>query len=419
MNFLTLFAFSISLMISPDNLARLGNLFGWNFNLAMVLILGSAGIYLLLIPALAADPNSAVRYQSSIQPVTRMTGLDPLFSILVKVSAMIFIAAGLTVSSGFAFNEIFIYWFPNFAFAFLLLFLLALLQWLPQPVIVGAQIFFSITALSGMGVIILKGLINGGFQPLSSFFLSDAWSMPDLSQIVFLFLLVFVGFDLGSRVTLGGNKKGLSINPKSVQASKWLWGTILLISAVYVLWGVVLLNHVSPDRLTESTISHLIAARTIWPSAGRYLMGGIIILGSCAAVNGLYFAVRKEIEAFVVQFFPNKNQYIARILVTGCAGITALLLAFGLAGYSALEVLISGAFLLWLIWYLFRLIMGMTSGENAITIFFKCCACLALTLTICGVFLTSGDTRLMGMVLVIFMIILMVLSLVAERFKTD
>jgi hypothetical protein len=46
--------------------------------------------------------------------------------------AVVFLATGLLVSSGFAFNEIFVYWFPNFGFAYLFLAILCSLQFFPK-----------------------------------------------------------------------------------------------------------------------------------------------------------------------------------------------------------------------------------------------------------------------------------------------
>lgn len=416
MNLLLLLAFSISLMISPDNLARLGNLFGWNFNFAMVLIIVSAGIYFLLVPVVAAIPHSAFKESPSVRPKFLLIAAEPLFSVLVKVSAMVFIAAGLTVSSGFAFNEIFIYWFPNFAFAFVLLFSLALLQWLPERFIIGSQVFFSITALSGMGILILKGLTNPGLQPLVPFVIPGTWSVPDVSKIVFFFLFLFIGFDLGSRIHNDRYHKDSKEKTGPAPVLRPLWGIVILISAVYILWGVVVINHVNPARLAQSSISHLIAARTIWPVTGRYLMGCIVILGSCAAVNGLYFVARKEIEAFTTRYFSARSSsIIAGIVVTGCAVITALLLAFGLAGYPALEVLISGSLLLWLLWYLFRLILALVWERKPILIFIKCCAGVALAVSILGLFVSSEDTSLLSAFLVIFLIFFLALSVMTGK----
>ena len=74
---------------------------------------------------------------------------------------------------------------------------------------------------------------------------------------------------------------------KKSNASKQMMITISLVFIVLSLWSTVSYMHVSPQRLSDTTVPHLITARIILGTPGRIIMGCIIIASCLGAVNAL------------------------------------------------------------------------------------------------------------------------------------
>jgi len=116
-------AWFAGLMLSPNTQALLGNLAGMlQGYLGVWLLLGACAYVLNLrsYRALIGRPGShaelSVSHRNAWGDLPAL--LIPLSGRLVTTLAA---ATGLLVTAGIVFNEAFIYWFPNFAFAFILL----------------------------------------------------------------------------------------------------------------------------------------------------------------------------------------------------------------------------------------------------------------------------------------------------------
>ena len=65
------------------------------------------------------------------------------------IPLLLFASTGMLVTAGFAFNEIFIYWFPNFLFAFILLILVAFLNMSDKRYVYFSQFSFVLLTITG------------------------------------------------------------------------------------------------------------------------------------------------------------------------------------------------------------------------------------------------------------------------------
>ena len=70
------------------------------------------------------------------------------------VTVAIMIATSLVVTSGFVFNEVFVYWFPNFLFAFILLGIIFMINIFGEKLWGGFQIFSIASVFVGMIILI-------------------------------------------------------------------------------------------------------------------------------------------------------------------------------------------------------------------------------------------------------------------------
>ncbi len=324
---------------------------GWLFSPEVLVITGnSAGnLGLLAIPLLAlaaflfstcGKTINSVQLESErnneLQILQQSIGAIPAASLTLAACfpLLILAATALLVTSGYTFNEVFLYWFPNFGFAFLLLGLLTLVQFLPMKLLLRVQLFC--VSLAGGGILILA-LYGSGTSVIP---LSALLHMPEsLSQAAFsstMLLFLFVGSNL-----FHGQQGRCSLVPR-------------LAFFVFALWMFASLSHVNPERLASSTIPYMTASRRILGDTGRQIMGVVVISGSCAAVIGLTLLCREKltdlVQALMAPGFLAKGdgRWVLPPLVAIATGIC---MATGLAGDEILETLLRSALLLWLLYY--------------------------------------------------------------------
>ncbi len=349
---LILFAFAVSLMLSPDTFVIVGRLFGTTGALGLFFILIAAAFYLGMLPYLNSfleHKTTARGNNCSIRPITAVAHASGLWAKLISA---VFLTTGLMVSAGFAFNEIFVYWFPNFGFAFLLLASLAAMQWLPSKIRLYSQVVFSMISLLGLIVLTIAGITK-----------MDTLSLIDFSNTInparfmvpggFVFSwLIFIGPELGMAV---GKKVGVP-NTKII---KVVGIAVLIMAGVFALWGKVQLAVLGQARLLETTIPHILGAKAVLGGTGRLIVGLMIIMGACAVVNALFFIVQHQVKGLVdLRLLPRgfgRSKYIVFLV----AMMSSLLMAMGLAGHHELETLIRGCLGIWLFSYAMILLSGM------------------------------------------------------------
>ena len=331
-------AFALGLMVSPDNLALLGR------------FAGRFGIYapLLLVAGAVVHISYVRSYENLYALFSADYGKTPdirkalgtwlaYYPLTVRVLAAIFLTTGLAVTSGFVFNEVFVYWFPNFGFAYLLLVLLSGLHLFGSDTRAKAQVFFVGTALVGLAFLIGAGLVKGLPYTASTIPASPTGMLSWL----FVPLLFFIGFDIAIPFGILSPRQTKKTLP-SLKIAIAVFGVLM------ILWAIVTTQHVSGTRLVATSISHMIAAREISGQLGRIIMGLVVITGTCAAVNALFEAVARAATAMSKQRMLPQVRYTSQISVLCVAAAAAIMMASGLAGEEMLEAYIRAALLLWL-----------------------------------------------------------------------
>jgi amino acid transporter len=351
--------YALGLMVSPDNLALLGSFAGHVSIYAPLLIVVGALVYLghtgsyLDLYRLSAGPAGEV-------PDMRraMGSWLAYYPLVVRILAAMLLTTGLMVSSGFVFNEVFVYWFPNFGIAFILLVVLSVLHLLSSGIRKGAQVVFVVVALLGpvllIGASLWKGLPHAAAQIPSGPLNAMPW--------MFVPLIFFIGFDMADSVS------DVSLH-RSRTSLTWLKIAIAIFGGFAILWVVILRQHVGDVRLMATSISHIIAAREICGQVGRVVMGLVVIAGSCAAVNALFESVGRLAAAMRRHRMLPRIPHTPQVAILSVAAAAAVMMAGGLAGMEQLETLIRATLLLWLAGYGLipvRLLQLMRSGNGVV-----------------------------------------------------
>ena len=330
--------YALGLMVSPDNLALLGRFAGHFGIYAPLLLAAGAWVYLNYARGYADlyDLFPGPAGETLVIRETLGTWLV-YYPLVVRVLAAVFLTTGLTVSCGFVFNEVFVYWFPNFGFAFILLGLLSALHLLGPGLRARAQTFFVGTAFLGLTLFIGAGFIKGLPHTASRIPADSPIALPWL----FMPLMFFIGFDIA--VSMTGyplrRSNGAMKSPKTA---------IVVFGVLMILWAIVITQYVTGSRLTATSISHIIAAREISGQLGRIIMGFIVIAGACAAVNALFEAVARLAATMSEHKLLPRILHTPQVTVLCVAAAAAIMMAGGLAGEELLETYIRATLLLWL-----------------------------------------------------------------------
>ena len=410
-----------ALMFTPDALNLWGN------------ALGRMGIFAL--PALAAGIllhaitlNSFRRLSTAFGPpmgghgaLRDLWGRVPADLVLFcgKVPLAVGAATGLVVSAGFIFNEVFLYWFPNFAFAYLLLGAALLFNLLGNRAVLWGQ-GIALAAVLG-GLLVLSGWALWGVISANTGIAAPSapdsgnWPLTGIAAAV----VVLMGFDLA----LYGNRRGARDGRfpyRAVFLALGVGGVVL------ALWGLTGLNTVSRSKLADTTISHIIIARTVGGDTGRYIIGGVVIGGVFAAVNALLFSVGRLLAELISDpHAPSKvvkatsgnnvedygpSPKMLRLARSAVALLAALAMAGGWAGEPVLETFIRTGIVFWLFHHLTVNIgavrLNRRQGPNQIgpkpksRLFAQIYSVAGICLTIAGMIVWEADRRAMLLLMV-------------------
>lgn len=311
-------------MLSPESLTILSN--GAS--------LGPAGFFLpiLLFGLLFAAGARIIQSSAPLVPdwgkksLLSFTGLLPVLGCGGMIGTALFGSTGMLVTAGFTFNEVFLYYFPNFGFAFLLLFLVTLVHLFFPGLVRDVQAILVLVVCGCLVVLTAAGLFLAapGQEHTVDY---KTWSLVGILP----FLFVFVGFEQRA-----GHQEGAW----AVQG--WLK---LMVIVILLGWMTVASLLVSPQKLMLSTVPYMTAASAIAGQSGRLMMGIVIVCGSLVAVSGL-FLVSRTFLADLVR--PDQRTWVDRgtvILLT--AGIS-ISMAAGFAGDPRLEPAIWTGLTVWL-----------------------------------------------------------------------
>lgn len=278
---------------------------------------------------------------SDCKILSRVFGRTIAVAILFfgRLPFLLFASTGLLVTAGFAFNEVFVYWFPNFLFASILLILITALNLLAEPIVLRFQFLFTTVAVSGLLLLITMGLL--GESTTQAFFAAPGYGL-DISLLAMGFV-TFLGFDF--------HKMGRNNN---IVVFSLLVGLLVVTG-----WTFVALKYVAPTRLAESYIAYMFVAKAVGGEVGRYIMGAIVIFGVLSCVNALFIVLRRLFndlmeEEPALPRFINKGWVITLFF----ALIIEAMMITGFAGEQILEVQIHASIVLWLFY------LGIRSGST-------------------------------------------------------
>ncbi len=323
-------------MLSPESLVLLGKNVGMQGD----------RILLLLAVAVIISAMCASIINSSYLPIhasggTRLIGKEVgkvcalSLTLAGRLSVTLLASCGMLVTAGFAFNEIFVYWFPNFAFATILLVIIILVNLMSRRWYQAAQILFVSVVVAGLVALSLLGLFQGegvlaegGREPTTISFMAAVSG-----------LLLFLGYDL----TLFTEKRE-KVSPAFL--------ALFIAFCIYFIWSVLSVKYVVLSKLAESTVPHLMVARNSNGPMGRFVMGAVIVSGTCAAVNAFFIFTRATLCQLAGEgLFPKwLGSFRQGRLLPVLFGVSVCVMMFtGLAGEEELEIYLRASLLLWLL----------------------------------------------------------------------
>lgn len=324
----TALASILAFALSPAGLISVGNLAGaiglqllLAFSLAIVLHSFTAVTY-GMAARLFPGPASEARLLGAGVGTLAALALPLVARWPLAVAASV----SLLVTAGYAFNEVFARWFPNLGFSFFLLAGLTLIN------LTNAQIWrffhgaFAGSAILGLLIMIVFGALTS--SNLTTAPSSDASETAVLPLIVFSFF-IFFGFDLAA--WLAQSERPIS---------RYMIAGLALSALCLISWGMISIRHVDAQRLAQSTLPHMLAAKAILGEPGRLIMGAVVLGGACAAVNVLFHGLTNLTTTLV-----GGQRRLPTLLL---AASIAAMLASGMGGEPVLDTMIAGGFCLWL-----------------------------------------------------------------------
>jgi len=227
-----------------------------------------------------------------------------------------------------------------------LLGLLLVINLLGRRVSVAAQVTFVAVAILGLIALSAVGLIGLGNVPETP----KGANQPSFDSIVvvLLGLVLFIGYELAGSWRNGGRASAADLAAAMVAG-------IVLVGAVFCLWGFVSISYVSSERLSDTTVPYSLAARAIMGQKGRVLMGVVLLAGACSAVNVLLFAVSRMMAAManhgLLPSFLGRARERAPVPLLILVLCIAAMMAHGMGGEPELEVYTRAGLLFWLLNY--------------------------------------------------------------------
>jgi hypothetical protein len=266
----------LSFLVSPLALAALGRAVGLSGAWALVWLAGVFGLHLL---------------GEGLREGRRAVG--PGYpEVLEKISFLLlfpFWCALLAGSAGYAFNEVFVSWFPNLGFSFLALFA------------AGAC-----AALGGRRPWPASSCDRVAPTACDSFApMARGLTVTDICGLAVLALTAFLaaaGVLAGKPVLAAGAMAGTGAGPLAALGSfpvvllgAGLAGpgrsrsTLVLAALSLAAWAGMFLVFVDPARLADSSVPHMLLARTVLGQAGR-VAAGVLVIAAC--VGGMAVFMR-------------------------------------------------------------------------------------------------------------------------------
>ncbi len=335
-------ALAAGLMFNPDMLTLFGNSLGavgWFFGLIIPV---ATIVHLITIHSFKALTDAAGNHLVGFRDyIGRRTAA--VIVLCGKVPFAVCASAALAVTAGFVFNEVFVYWFPNFAFAFLLLGATATLNLISKTAAQTMQVIA--VAAVGIGLIILSG---AGLSHLPGETGGHEFKFDFSYRHLAAALIVLIGYDLGLYAN-GDDRSGS-------RKSKAMVAAVIAGALILTLWGLAAMTVVPPERLESSTVPYMTAARKALGQPGRYIMGTVAIAAVFSALNAMMHSV-SLMTGQLANLYNDQNAFdsptrFRPATVLLISGASAFLMAMGFAGEPHLETWIRASITLWLIYYI-------------------------------------------------------------------
>ena len=329
-------AWIAGLMTAPHSLALLGNLSGTLQWYLPVMLAVALAVYRLNSTCLAAMAQHFPLASEATPALPADVGPFAALWILTTGRVITAVTAGtvLLVTAGFSFNETFFHWFPNFAFAFLMLAVVLAVRISGPRATEIFQVFMATIALGGLGVLI----VMGGWAAPAHFGTGSGGAGVNFPYPLFSVLLLFTGFDSALNHRFDPHRP----------LNGFMTAGMLLSAVILGLWGAVSILHVPAQKLSSSYIPHILAARNIAGDTGRHIMATVVIAASCAAVNALMGNVSSSLSRLASRWRIPGHPAAATLLCT--VGI-ALMMVSGMAGADEIDVYVRGGLCSWLLGY--------------------------------------------------------------------
>ncbi|UZP66250.1 hypothetical protein N1030_11525 [Desulfovibrio mangrovi] len=336
----------LAFMLSPGALVAVGNgsgLTGMLFSLFLLVA--------MLCALTTVNGMGAVQDGNKAHKLFRAYGLGVINA--ARILALVTLGTLWLSEAGYSFNELFASWYPNLAFSFTLLALIAagsLMALTPRGVILYIATLIALAAVGYIGAMAtqphgMEGLFPTMFpQRTPPFFPTGG----DPLKGAYLALLALLGFDLASRPDAG----------KGAQRALMALMIAVCVFVVYQ-WGS--LSSADPLDLSSSTVPHILMAGIALGDKGRQIMGIAVVFGTFSAILSLLIATTRQLQ-FVLRK-PDNDVLRRQLHVLLCLSIAALL-AFGWAGEPRLENLINAALLCWFAGYLLINLSLLLKGQT-------------------------------------------------------
>jgi amino acid transporter len=339
-----LMSVALGLMVSPEALTVVGNSAGKAGHGVGGIILLAGLIHLLTILGFGRMLAQYPGPSGEACLIRKALGAVPavVSPVCARVTVAVCASTAVLATAGYAFNEVFVYWFPNLGFSFCLLGVLLLLNLQGRKVAVMGQLVFVGLTVAGLLFLSVTGLFEWGNAPPVTPIVGPR--LAHLPQVGLACLLLFVGFDLA----------GFAVETPDNPA-KVMLAAILLAGLVFSCWGWVSAEYVPLYKLADTSIPHVKAARAVLGEKGRLWMGLVILAGSSAAVNALLMTVSRMMTAMAADgLLPphlarRKDQATIALLLLAAA--VAAMMGSGMAGEPILEVCIKAGMWFWLLHY--------------------------------------------------------------------
>lgn len=306
--------------------------------------IGVAGNWYIAIMALLFITHAATIPPSNLDRQNSQTSLLESFGYGVRFFTLVFFSCSMLGIAGYAFNEVFLYWFPNFLFSFIILacsFFTSLISFKNAKRI---QLIAITLILLGITILAIASLLapppRGSTLP--DFFLP--YGTNPFSDGLILMAPLLVGYELFAAGTTK-NKTNLA---------SYLLALSLAIFFLSI-FAYAALSVSGTEKLANSTVPYMVGARKILGQTGRYIMGGIIILGSYVAFTTIILFLKSPLMAGMnshpLKYVP-KSTLGKQVVATAVPALAvSVLLLQGYAGEPITESYITGGFALWFVFY--------------------------------------------------------------------